>query len=82
MKNTAYNETPTDWIFAMNAIKKARVSVKKFAADHKVGIAITVTAITTFVGCAAMSRAAVAQREDFLREKGLLDEFNAQFDED
>lgn len=66
----------------MNAIAKTQSSVKKFVADHKVGIAVTVTAITTFVGCAAMSHAAVAQREDFLKEKGLLDEFNAQFEED
>lgn len=66
----------------MNAIAKTQNSVKKFVADHKVGIAVTVTAVTTFVGCAAMSRAAVAQREDFLKEKGLLDEFNAQFEED
>lgn len=66
----------------MNTIKKTRASFEKFVADHKVGIAITATAITTFVGCAAISRSAVAQREDFLKEKGLLDEFNAQFDED
>jgi hypothetical protein len=66
----------------MNAIKKARTSVEKFAEKHKVGIAVAVTAVTTFVGCAAISRSAVAQREDFLKEKGLLDEFNAQFDED
>lgn len=65
----------------MNAIKKARNSAKKFVADHKVGIAIATTAVTTFVACAAVSRVAVAQREDFLQEKGLLDEFNAQFDE-
>jgi hypothetical protein len=66
----------------MDIIKKTRSSAKKFAADHKVGIAIATTAVTTFVACAAISRSAVAQREDFLREKGLLDEFNAQFDED
>lgn len=66
----------------MNAIKKARLSVEKFVTDHKVGIAIATTAVTTFVGCAAISRSAIAQREDFLKEKGLLDEFNAQFDED
>jgi hypothetical protein len=66
----------------MNAIKKARVSVEKFVADHKVGIAVVTTAVTTFYACAAVSRAAVGQREDFLREKGLLDEFNAQFDEE
>ena len=65
-----------------NALNKARVSFEKFVADHKVGIAVTVTAVTTFYGCAAMSRSAVGQREDFLKEKGLLDEFNAQFDED
>lgn len=66
----------------MNAFKKARASAEKFVADHKVGIAVVVTAVTTFYACAAVSRSAVAQREDFLKEKGLLDEFNAQFDED
>lgn len=62
--------------------EKTKTSVKKFVADHKVGIAITVTATTTFVACAAMSRAAVAQREDFLKEIGQLDAFNAKYDED
>jgi len=66
----------------MNKLTQTKNSLKKFVADHKVGIAIAVTATTTFVGCAAMSRAAVAQREDFLKEKGLLEEFNAQFEED
>lgn len=66
----------------MNAFKKARHSVEKFVDEHKVGIAVAVTAVTTFYACAAVSRSAVAQREDFLKEKGLLDEFNAQFDED
>lgn len=66
----------------MNIIKKTRSSAKKFVADHKVGIAITATAVTTFMACAAISRSAVAQREDFLKEKGLLDEFNAKFDEE
>lgn len=66
----------------MNIIKKARTSVANFVEEHKVGIAVAVTAVTTFYACAAVSRSAVAQREDFLKEKGLLDEFNAQFDED
>lgn len=66
----------------MNLIKKAQASAEKFVADHKVGIAVAITAVTTFYGCAAISRSAVAQREDFLKEKGLLDEFNAQFDEE
>lgn len=66
----------------MNAIKKTRNSIEKFAEKHKVGIAVAVTAVTTFYACAAVSRSAVAQCEDFLKEKGLLDEFNAQFDED
>ena len=66
----------------MNKLTQTKNSVKKFVADHKVGIAVAVTATITTVGCAALSRVAVAQREDFLAEKGLLEEFNAQFEED
>ena len=67
----------------MTSIKeKARNSFEKFVEDHKVGIAITVTAVTTFLATAKMSRYAVGQREDFMREKGILDEFNAMFEDE
>lgn len=66
----------------MNKLTQTKNSVKKFVADHKVGITFVTTTVITTALCAKMSRLAVAQREDFLKEKGLLDEFNAQFEED
>jgi len=65
----------------MNKLNQTKTTIKKFVADHKVGIAVTTTAIVTLALGAKMSRIAVGQRDEFLKEKGLLGEFNAQFEE-
>lgn len=57
----------------MNNIKKAVASSKKFVADHKVAIAVTVTAVT----CLAINRAALRQHNDFLKEHDLYDSYYA-----
>lgn len=56
-------------------IKQAAARTKKFVEDHKVGIAVTVTSVCWI----AINRGAVKEHDDFLREKGLYDEFYTQF---
>ena len=50
-------------------------SLKKFVADHKVGIAIAVTAVTTATICIALNQTAVKQWNNFLQENDLFDKF-------
>lgn len=45
--------------------------VKKFVKKHKVAIAVTVTALT----CLTLNRLALRQHDNFLKERGLYDEF-------
>lgn len=53
-----------------NMIKTLR-STKKFVANHKVAVAITVTALT----CLALNKSALKQHDKFLKEHGLLEKF-------
>lgn len=46
-------------------------SLKNVVAANKVGIAVTVTAVT----CMTVARLALKQHNDFLKEKGLTEEF-------
>ncbi len=55
----------------MNRIKTAATSTKKFVNDHRVAIAVIITSIT----CLVMHIAVIRGLNDFLEEKGLLDEF-------
>ncbi len=62
----------------MDKIKKVANSSKKFVDDHKVGIAITLTALT----CLMVNRFAISGHNDFLKAKGLYDEFYMPTDEE
>lgn len=55
----------------MTKIKEAPARVKKFVQDHKVGLAVTATAIPLV----ALQLRTAKVHNDFLREKGLFDEF-------
>jgi len=55
----------------MNPIKQATVSTKNFVSKHRVVIAV----VTTTVVCGAINRAALKQHNEFLKEKGLYEEF-------
>ncbi len=57
----------------MNRIKKATISTKKFIDDHKVAIAVTVTA----VACLTLNRWELNGHDNFLKAKGLYDEYYA-----
>ena len=52
-------------------MKEKIQTVKKFVAKHKVALAVTGTAAT----CLTLNRLALKQHDDFLREKGLYEEF-------
>lgn len=54
-----------------NTIAKAAASATKFVQDHKVAIAVTATAAT----CLVVHRMALQSQMDFIKEKGLWDEF-------
>lgn len=65
--------------FAMNeAAKKALARSKKFVSDHRVGIAIVITAACGV----ALNRSALRSHDNFLKEKGLYDEFYAPPEEE
>ena len=66
----------------MKNLQKAKSSVEKFVADHKVGIAITTTAAISLAVGAKMCRIVVEERDDFLKEHNLLETFYAMFDEE
>lgn len=55
----------------MTRIKTAAISSKKFVNDHRVAIAVTITSIV----CVAAHVAVIKVHNDFLEEKGLLDEY-------
>lgn len=54
-----------------NKKKNPLVSAKNFVAKHRVALAITATAVT----CLAVNQRALKQHNEFLKEKGLYDEF-------
>ena len=55
----------------MDKIKKIPARVKKFVKDHKVAVAV----ISTAAVCLKINRVALRDHDNFLAEKGLLDEF-------
>ena len=55
----------------MEDIKNTLTTIENHVATHRAKYATAVTAITAF----ALSRRAVKQWNEFLEEKGLLDEF-------
>lgn len=55
----------------MNKIKKAIARTEKFVEDHKVGIAVTATALV----CLKLNRIALRQHDNFLKEHDLYDAF-------
>jgi hypothetical protein len=59
-------------------VKKAAVSTKNFVKKHRVAIAITGTSAAWF----AINRFALNQHDEFLKEKGLYEEFYTPEDED
>lgn len=56
----------------------AKNSAKEFVVKHKVAIAVVSTAAI----CGKINSYAIGQHNDFLREKGLYDEFYTPTDED
>lgn len=63
----------------MNAtVKKATTSTKNFVKKHRVAIAV----VTTAIACGAINRLALKQHDDFLKEKGLYEEFYTSPEED
>lgn len=55
----------------MNRIKTGAISTKKFVEDHRVAIAVTITTVI----CLVVHVKTIGNLNDFLEEKGLLDEF-------
>lgn len=55
----------------MNKFKQAAVASRKFVADHRVGVAVTLTSIAWF----GLVRSNVKQYNAFLETKGLLEEY-------
>lgn len=55
----------------MDTLKSVPSRVKNFVGRHKVGVAI----ISTAGICLVLNRTALRQHDEFLAEKGLLDEF-------
>lgn len=67
----AYNENPTNQGALMEIVKKTLNRTKKFVVDHKVAIAVTATVLTMV----QVNKVARVNVDNFLSEKGLLDEF-------
>jgi hypothetical protein len=57
----------------MHSAKKALISAKNKIADNKTKIMGTALVITT--GAAVIMKLALKQHDDFLKEKGLYDEY-------
>lgn len=55
----------------MDETETTLARVKNFVNRHRVGIAVTTTAAI----CLVLNRVALKQHDEFLAEKGLLDEF-------
>lgn len=65
----------------MNAAKKAFSRTQQFVTDHKVAIAVVTTATATSAVWYKTTAGAVRQFNDFLNEKGLLEEFRSTLEE-
>jgi hypothetical protein len=73
---TGYNETPlAEKVPHMNIAKKALHRTQKFVADHKVAVAVTLTAVTTVVVMDKLRGGALTDHVEFLKEKDLHDEY-------
>ena len=59
----------------MNNIKNAATSAKIFVAKHKTALTVTVAVAATAVATRKLDGTALKQHNEFLREKGLFDEF-------
>jgi hypothetical protein len=57
--------------FTMNRIKKTLSATKTYVADHRVVLSVTVTA----AACLYLNHLALKDHDEFLKEKGLLEEF-------
>lgn len=55
----------------MNTLKNKAIATKNFVAKHRVAIAVTGTA----AACLYLNRRAMSQHDEFLKEKGLYEEF-------
>lgn len=62
-----------------NAAQKTLVRTKKFVTDHKVAVTVVTTAAVTSAVWFKMTAGAVRQFNEFLGEKGLLEEFHETF---
>lgn len=75
--------THTEEHIVKNFTHRAVTRTQEFIADHKTAIIVTTTATATFVVTAAMARAMTkgytGSVNEFLTEKGLMEEFNALF---
>lgn len=56
-----------------NVIEINPTPVRDFLNRHKTAI----TVVTTATVCLVISRIAVSQREEYMEERGILDDFNA-----
>lgn len=65
----------------MNPAKRAAARTVKFVADHRVAIAIVTTAATTAVVVRKVAGAAHDNAINFIESEGLLEKFNATFEE-
>lgn len=61
----------------MDKIKKATKRIGKFVEDHKVGIAV----VSTIIVMGKLNKIALRDHDNFLRDKGLYDEFYTFNDE-
>lgn len=57
--------------------EKATASVKQFVVKHKTTIAVATTATV----CLVINRVALTQHDDFLKERGLYNEFYHDIEE-
>lgn len=73
-----YNETHT--LFKektmLDAVKNAAASTKNFVIKHKTAIAVTAAVATTAVVVVKLHEQQSNIRDEFLTERGLMDEFN------
>ena len=76
-----YNETPHEKEVRMNekieVVKTKANSAKSFVKRHQTAFAVGGTAVL----CLALNRLALREHDEFLKEKGLHDEFYSQEDE-
>lgn len=61
----------------MNRAKLAFARTNKFVSDHRVAIAVTVTAAATTAVLMKVRNADIARLNEFLDEHDLLEKFNA-----